>query len=327
MQLPPELRRHIWYFYCPDLSAKARVLEFTLKESDAPTTPSDHFSLKTDPTLASQTRSLRAMLSTHRESRSIAVRIFPDELALDMGSRRAIVRFRKESDVVFLMAFMLDMNYVPFATRVQNLAVGHVHTYCAEDIHYDRCLFGLVSMIKATYPNLKRLYSQWPVIAWPTDKFGKWCVTEYVHKYVEENYGRETDPEEYTNSRNNNLARSVLPRVCSLDELEEAGLEVRSMVKFESDDSNRRYHRVYSSDNDGVDLDESESERVGDDEVIELRNQSEQEPGRHRTLSISEFDIVDVSAELDTELQERLRKRYAIVVDPDEHGENETGHA
>ncbi|KAG6200425.1 hypothetical protein E4U10_002543 [Claviceps purpurea] len=297
MQLPPELRRHIWYFYCPDLSAKARVLEFTLKESDAPTTPSDHFSLKTDPTLASQTKSLRAMLSTHRESRSIAVRIFPDELALDMDSRRAIVRFRKESDVVFLMAFMLDVNYVPFASQVQNLAVGHVHTYCAEDIYYDRCLFGLVSMIKTMYPNLKRLYSQWPVIAWPTDKFGEWCVTEYVHKYVEENYGRETDPEEYTNSRKNNLARSVLPRVCSLDELEEAGLEVRSMVKFESDDSNRRYHR------------------------------SEQEPGRHRTLSISEFDIVDVSAELDTEFQERLRKRYAIVVDPDEHGENETGHA
>ncbi|KAG6282671.1 hypothetical protein E4U48_003506 [Claviceps purpurea] len=232
MQLPPELRRHIWYFYCPDLSAKARALEFTLKESDAPTTPSDHFSLKTDPTLASQTRSLRAMLSTHRESRSIAVRIFPDELALDMDSTRAIVRFRKESDVVFLMAFTLDVNYVPFATQVQNLAVGHV------------------------------------------------CPPE-----------------------------SVFAR-----QLEEAGLEVRSMVKFESDDSNRRYHR-------------SESERVDDDEVIELRNQSEQEPGRHRTLSISEFDIVDVSAELDTELQERLRKRYAIVVDPDEHGENETGHA
>ncbi|KAG6125023.1 hypothetical protein E4U38_007983 [Claviceps purpurea] len=223
MQLPPELRRHIWYFYCPDLSAKARALEFTLKESDAPTTPSDHFSLKTDPTLASQTRSLRAMLSTHRESRSIAVRIFPDELALDMDSTRAIVRFRKESDVVFLMAFTLDVNYVPFATQVQNLAVGHVHTYCAEEIYYDRCLFGLVSMIKATYPNLKRLYSQWPVIAWPTDKFGECCVAEYVHKYVEENYGRETDPEEYTNSRNNNLARSVLPRVCSLDNWKKQG--------------------------------------------------------------------------------------------------------
>ncbi|KAG5957650.1 hypothetical protein E4U58_005737 [Claviceps cyperi] len=243
MQLPPELRHQIWHFYYPDLSAKARLLEFALEESEVPTTPSDHFSLKTDATLASQTKSLRAMLSTHRESRTIAVRIFPDELALDMGSRRAIVRFRKESDVVFLMAFMLDVNYVPFATQVQNLAVG-----CAEDIHYDRCLFGLVSMIKATYPNSKRLYSHWPVIVWPTDEFGEWCVAEYVHKYMVENYDRETDPEEYTRFRNNNLARSVLPRLCSLDELEEAGLQVRSMVNFESDDCNRRYHRMCDLD-------------------------------------------------------------------------------
>lgn len=83
------------------------------------------------------------------------------------------------------------------------------------------------------------------MIVWPTDKLEKWCVTEYVHKYVEENYYRETDPEEYTNCRNNILARSALSRLCSLDELEEAGLKVLSRVDFESDDSNRRYHRMW----------------------------------------------------------------------------------
>ncbi|KAG5959967.1 hypothetical protein E4U56_004693 [Claviceps arundinis] len=102
MQLPPELRHQILHFYCPDLSVKARVLEFTFQESEPPSDGSDDYDpdfLTTGFTLASQTKSLRAMLSTHHESRSIAVRTYSDELALDMGSRRAIFRFRKESDV------------------------------------------------------------------------------------------------------------------------------------------------------------------------------------------------------------------------------------
>ncbi|KAG6288894.1 hypothetical protein E4U22_008710 [Claviceps purpurea] len=49
MQLPPELRQHIWCFYCPDLSGKPRVLEITFKKHEAFRDRLDKYFLAIDP--------------------------------------------------------------------------------------------------------------------------------------------------------------------------------------------------------------------------------------------------------------------------------------
>ncbi|KAG5931835.1 hypothetical protein E4U60_005743 [Claviceps pazoutovae] len=239
MQLPPELRHQIWHFYCPDLSVKARVLGFTFQESEPPPDGSDDYDtdfLTTSFTLASQTKSLRAMLSTHRESRSIAVRIFPDELALDVGSRRAVVRFRKETDVVFLW---LDVNYIPpnFATQVQNLAIDAVQENYEENTYYDETLWPVVPAVKGILPNLKRLYSLWPVVVCGTKTLGNWCVTEYFER---ESCFRAYDRMKW--------------------------LYLNPHLANESDDQDSSN----SHDDYGTDSDESESEGIDDDEIIEL---------------------------------------------------------
>ncbi|KAG5975665.1 hypothetical protein E4U56_003329 [Claviceps arundinis] len=262
MQLPPELRHQIWHFYCPDLSVKARVLEFTFQEGEAPSDGSDDY----DPdflidgwTLASQTKSLRGMLSTHHESRSIALRIYPDELALDMGPRGAIVRFRKESDVVS-MNLALDM-YIPpdFATQVQNLAIEKVWGYYDEagGSFFNAEMVELVPMLRDMFPNVKRLYNLWPVKTDPTCSVGHWCVTEYAHKYeymfkrcdigtgIEE--GRrflycwpdlDAHPD-YARRKSSKVEKLFHP-----EQEEEFGLETWSMLSFESDECFRIYDRM-----------------------------------------------------------------------------------
>ncbi|KAG6045257.1 hypothetical protein E4U17_000238 [Claviceps sp. LM77 group G4] len=250
MQLPPNLRHHIWKLHCPDLSGKPRVLGFIAKKSEAPTEPSEHWTLTTDRTLACQTKSLRAMLSTHRESRSIAVRIFPDELALDKGSERAIVRFRKETDVIFLLNLWLDVNYVPpnFATQVQNLSIGAVRDYKGKN-YYGEALLQVVPAVKGILPNLKRLYSLWPMVISGTKDLGNWCATDYVHKYMLEPDYRETGFGGGTKSMfcwpdldtHPDFARSEVLKPCSLEEMEEAGLEIWWMAMFQRESCFKAY--------------------------------------------------------------------------------------
>ncbi|KAG6227632.1 hypothetical protein E4U26_001584 [Claviceps purpurea] len=290
MQLPPELRHQIWHFYCPDLSVKARVLAFTFQESEPPSDGSDDYDpdfLTTSFTLASQTKSLRAMLSTHHESRSIAVRIYPDELALDMGSRRAIFRFRKESDVV-LMNLLLDM-YIPpdFATQVQNLAIGRVWNYYDDEggFFFNEDMVDVVPLLQGIFPNIKRLYNLWDVKADPTASVGHWCVTEYAHKYMFEIYEGETSIGEHMRflycwpdlDAHPDYARAKSSKVEKLftpEQEEEFGLETWSMLRFESDecfgiyDRMRRLYLNPHSANAGDDEDSPDSE-VNDDNDLD----------------------------------------------------------
>ncbi|KAG6214367.1 hypothetical protein E4U26_000378, partial [Claviceps purpurea] len=74
MRFPPELRYQIWHSYCPDLSVKARVLPFKAFPSSTTMEGRTDYSPPAEDyqALAEQTKSLRAVLSTHHESRSIA---------------------------------------------------------------------------------------------------------------------------------------------------------------------------------------------------------------------------------------------------------------
>ncbi|KAG6227619.1 hypothetical protein E4U26_001570 [Claviceps purpurea] len=235
MRFPPELRYQIWHSYCPDLSAKARVLPFlefpSLKVMDYNNT----YSLPDKGALAEQTRNLRTVLSTHRESRSIAVRKYPDELLMETASRASIIRFRKDTDVIFvsILATEKDYSFLDFGSEIENLAVGVVDDYSEERYFQDDKLLQVVPGIKGLFPNLKRLFSRRPAPAKHKD-MEEWCVTEHVHSYTIESHYKTILFYWPDLDAHADFVRSSVPKLCSLEEMEEAGVELWPLVEFES---------------------------------------------------------------------------------------------
>ncbi|KAG6056023.1 hypothetical protein E4U17_002558 [Claviceps sp. LM77 group G4] len=235
MQLPPELRHQIWHFYCSDLSVKARVLPFFEFPSCKVMYYNNTYFLPDEDALAQQTKTLRAMLSTHRESRSIALRKYPDELLIELDSGAAIIRFRKETDVIFLseLATEKDYSFRDFGSEVQNLAVGVVDDYSEERYFQDDTLLQVVPGIKNLFPNLKRLFSRRPAPAQHKD-MEEWCLTEHVHSYMIEKDYKNTLFYWPDLDAHADFARSSVPTICSVEEMEEAGVELWPMVEFDS---------------------------------------------------------------------------------------------
>ncbi|KAG6027031.1 hypothetical protein E4U40_001796 [Claviceps sp. LM458 group G5] len=360
VQLPPELRHQIWHFYCPDLSVKARVLPFEKwPDSTILKTRRDYCSASDHGALADQTRNLRAMLSTHRESRSIAVRKYPNELAMDTASGTSIVRFRKETDVIFLMELSTDVNYsVPdFGNEIENLAVGLVENFSSEQYFDNERILEVLPEILVLFPNLRRLFSHWPAMTQPTD-MEEWCVTECVHSYMVKTYHRwEPDLDEHSDTlfcwpdldAHPDLVRSLVPKMCSLEEMEKTGVEFWPIVEFESETSMQMYdmmRRLYwnryfttngwkspdSEDGyrnaDATGADQYGSEGIDHDETMEPYGSSESELSLGETglLSCLRSDDVQALAEFDVELHSRPHKRKAIALATEDEEEDEMGH-
>ncbi|KAG5975707.1 hypothetical protein E4U56_003372 [Claviceps arundinis] len=360
VRLPPELRHEIWHFYCPDLSVKARVLPFKKWPGSAfRETRRKCLSASDHGALADQTRNLRAMLSTHRESRSIAVRKYPNELAMDTASGTSIVRFRKETDVIFLMELLTDVNYsVPeFGHEIENLAVGLVENFSSEKYFDNETILKVLPGIQVLFPNLKRLFSHWPAMTHATD-MEEWCVTECVHSYmVKACRGWEPYSDEYTDTlfcwpdldAHPDFARSLVPKMCSLEEMEETGVEFWPIVEFESETSmqmydmmRRLYWNSYLATNggngpdsehnygnaNGTDADQHGSEGIGHDEIMEPDGSSESELSLGETglFSCRRSDDVQALAEFDVEPHSRRHKRKAMAVATEDEEEDEMGH-
>lgn len=337
MQLPPELRHRIWQFYCPDLTVKARVLQFTLSPSSAIMERPDHHSVKDHPTLADQTEKLRAMLSTHRESRSIVVQKFPDELGMDAGSGDAIVRFRKETDVIILQGLKAGKDYFlpDFSKEIQNIAVN------PWELFFGGMLNGPVDeaipAMKGIFRNLRRLYVHTPAESQTAGQI-RWCVTDYVHAYMVETYEKEPGLGEDTQSLfcwpdvdgHPDFAKYSIPKLFSRGKDVEVGVEMWPMVEFEleegilqynvlrllkdvpdlgdgddgSEDSEVEYGPRGDDDDDdseeGTDWDVYESEGIDDDEILESGGSSEDEvvPGDDAgRFSSPESDHVQIVGE------------------------------
>ncbi|KAK9446259.1 hypothetical protein VB005_00104 [Metarhizium brunneum] len=181
MRLPVELRRNVWELFCPDMVATTRVLCFTLSPSSAIMRRPDDYSAKDHRSLADQTEELRAMLATHRESRTMALKRFPDKLRMDAGSGDAVVWFNRERDVVYMYGFETYRTYhLPgFAEEVHQAVISQ-----------DVVCNSRVTRARATFPNLKRLY-----ICMQHDDLRRrekrWCGTDYVHRYVVQTYQKE----------------------------------------------------------------------------------------------------------------------------------------
>ncbi|KAG5975685.1 hypothetical protein E4U56_003350 [Claviceps arundinis] len=191
MQLPPELRYHIWKSYCPDL-AKSRVLQFNFvgkKRLGLCVVP--------DRTMVDQTESLRIVLSTHSESRNLALRQYPDELALIAGVADGIIRFRKETDIISLRDWAPDVTsmtdwtprgkkkyFMPdFSDRIENLALEPIQ------IPYRETIFDTAPLLRLTFPNLKRLFKHYPFLEF-VSSLKNWCFTNIAHAYVVETHKR-----------------------------------------------------------------------------------------------------------------------------------------
>ncbi|KAH8162040.1 hypothetical protein CIB48_g6204 [Xylaria polymorpha] len=96
-RLPPELRTMIWEAVDPDLTSKARVLDFIAIKN---TREDGDLDLWESATLAQQTAPARALLATNRESRRIALRHYPDAIQLRRGLGE--VRFNGANDIILL---------------------------------------------------------------------------------------------------------------------------------------------------------------------------------------------------------------------------------
>ncbi|KAG6184408.1 hypothetical protein E4U27_000983 [Claviceps purpurea] len=234
MQLPPELRHQVWHFYCPDLSVKARVLPFKAFPSSTTMEGQTDYSPPAEDyqALAEQTKSLRAVLSTHRESRSIAVRKYPDELVMGSASGAGVVRFQKETDVILVKELLTNVNYsVPgFGKQIENLAVDIVwddqHRLYGDDL-----LLEVLPTLEGLFPNLRKLFSYSPASRWLPHK--DWRTCQYTDWHMVNTYcGREPGLGAHTTTlfcwpdldTYPNLNRSLVPRMRSLETMDDVGV-------------------------------------------------------------------------------------------------------
>ncbi|KAJ0164396.1 hypothetical protein CTA2_1091 [Colletotrichum tanaceti] len=166
-KLPIELRHRIWQFFCPDLAPLPRVLSFQMVCSPK------QDSIWESATLENQIAAASAMLAVHRESRELALKAFPDTLAIREGRR--LVRFHKQRDVVHLngqkKTWEHNISVPGFSENVVNVALD-----TSELDPRQMRLF-------LAFPDLKNVFD----FAWHNDRRIphrlRWCASDRVHRY------------------------------------------------------------------------------------------------------------------------------------------------
>ncbi|KAI1411989.1 hypothetical protein F5Y13DRAFT_49871 [Hypoxylon sp. FL1857] len=277
-RLPPELRARVWDFFDVDLKAKARVFDLIFHE------PSSSF--QQSACLAEQTAPARAMLATHRESRALALRSYPDAIDIDRGS--GILRYRSAKDVLLLF----NSNIGHLGTILSQIKTpSHVAFFVSLEDSESHQMLPL-----DTTEKLRSLY-----FCSDADDFGpkmlQWCVSDSAHSFT-----RQWTEEEI------GIPRVVTTRFCwpDLDDHEEFakefvqpeelslhGVRIWPMVEFMGQSGLDRYREIqdvvatggewdviWNSDNETEDEsateDEYESEGI-DDATITIDYLSEDE--------------------------------------------------
>ncbi|KAG6289564.1 hypothetical protein E4U46_002476 [Claviceps purpurea] len=261
MQFPPELRYHIWTFYCPDLSTKARVLQFNFVRKTRL-----GLCVVPDQTMMDQTESLRIVLSTHSESRNLALRQYPDELAVIAGVADGIVRFRKETDIISLRDWSPDITSVEdwtprgkkyfmpdFSDRIENLVLEPIQ------IPYRVSVFEAAPLLRLTFPNLRRLFRHNAFLAF-VSSLKNWCFTDIAHSYVVETHKRANgkgfdskfmfcwpDLDGFADFQKCSCSASER-RDVTLERMKNAGLEVWPIVEFGSQAEINTYEKMRGFD-------------------------------------------------------------------------------
>ncbi|KAJ0297532.1 hypothetical protein COL516b_010576 [Colletotrichum fioriniae] len=176
-RLPIELRHRIWQYFCPDLDPSPRVLSFQVLPNPRQDTVWE------STTLENQIAAVDAMLRVHHESRDIALKAFPDTLAIREGRR--VIRFNKERDVVHLNGIkrVWDHNLkIPgFSENIINMAMDGSNL----DANELRLLLA--------FPNLKKLFD----FQWHNDRRIphrlRWCASDLIHNYEIQQLRKDVD--------------------------------------------------------------------------------------------------------------------------------------
>ncbi|KZZ88190.1 hypothetical protein AAL_08172 [Moelleriella libera RCEF 2490] len=267
LRLPPELRHKIWQIFCPDLVAKARIIQFICSASSAAMKRPHFQSVKDHRTLADQTEALRVMSAVHGESRTLALRKYPDELAIDAGSGDAIVRFKKETDLVVLHGLKAGKDYyLPgFSREVRNIGIN------PWELYFGGMLNGpadeAIPFLTSYFRNMKRLFVQ---NAAESQRAGqiRWCVSDFVHTYLVETYQKEPGLGEDTKSlfcwpdvdSHADWARNCIPKLFSRGKDVENGVEMWPLIEFEFEEGVAEYDRLRECRDDSDSEEESEAD-------------------------------------------------------------------
>ncbi|SPN99815.1 uncharacterized protein DNG_02667 [Cephalotrichum gorgonifer] len=153
MRLPPELRRRVWEFFCPEALGVPRLLEFVwdMKSKKEPISEGSSTAYTTYPA--------RTLAAVQGESRELALRAFPDVLKL--SDRRGEVRFHSKRDVVVLQhirAYDISRwSCAPgFSDQVRHLAIDKATLWRMGDPFV---LTGTIpDNFDTTFPNLDKIY-------------------------------------------------------------------------------------------------------------------------------------------------------------------------
>lgn len=172
MYLPPELRRRVWEFFCPEVLGMPRILEFVWDMA------SKNQSISEGSSTENVTESSRALAAVNCETRQIALRAFPEVLRL--SDRRGEVRFSAYWDIVMLQQVRLsdtDQEWRPvprFSTEVYNLAIN---LDTLSDMPSN-----VVESLVTTFPNLRTLYPCFPRHDFETET--AWVDSDKIHRFT-----------------------------------------------------------------------------------------------------------------------------------------------
>ncbi|KAH6889421.1 hypothetical protein B0T10DRAFT_529396 [Thelonectria olida] len=110
LKLPGELRHRIWEWFCPELKARSRILEFHLARGPMGIEDFDNpdfrqmWIVQDGITLNDSTKAMRTLLAVSKESRSLALGVVPHALEFDGGPNGdSIIRFNRNEDVNFAL--------------------------------------------------------------------------------------------------------------------------------------------------------------------------------------------------------------------------------
>ncbi|KAL7619685.1 hypothetical protein AAE478_010227 [Parahypoxylon ruwenzoriense] len=293
--LPPEIRENVWKFFDPYLTAKARV--FHLKpmkirvgyDLSPPITNKYNYDLWESATLAEQTAPARAMLATHRESRALALKSYPDILRIRQG--RYPFRYNSGRDVIlltvdYILPGQLD-KYIPLLGKTRYLAFDMSVTTVPGLVPTPPCGTGMLKAIFHCYDSSEMAGDQL-----------QWCVSDSIrnlHVQTTEEIGGGVEDLEFMFcwpdlENHREYAQENIPRYD-----DQAGLETWPMVVFSFESGLRRYRKLqaavlaegewkdkWSSEDEstsesGIDVDEYESDGIDDATIDDEEDSSEDE--------------------------------------------------
>ncbi|KAF4463979.1 sarcoplasmic reticulum histidine-rich calcium-binding precursor [Fusarium albosuccineum] len=304
-RFPIELRQRVWDFFCPELRARHRVLDFGISYGTARHPGGGDlpvWTVRDGLALEDQTRNLRTVFAVHQESRAMAAKAFPHSLSIDAGEGDAVVAFNRDTDVVLINGLGTPpsnsiFHLAGFASEIKKLALGGWETLDDVDGSAAASLVSKFELLEDFFICLSSSNCRKAHMAW--------CTSDLVNHYLTQTYEKEPgygedlqflycwpDLDNHPDFAKYQIRREVwdnLPEPLDSVLEKELGVKAWPMVVFEYERGLRKYEMLQTlgvdvndddsessdesdgeeEDDDGPDLDAYESDGIDDDEIVE----------------------------------------------------------